>query len=144
MKEMLERKSMTDNTKKILVRGEVYLADLPEIKDSNVQSGIRPIVIVVNESAGKNSPMIQYIPLTSELKRTDLPVHVILNSGNLKKTSMALGEQINSLDRKRIIKRLGKLSDKDMFHVDRIAMCQLGIDVIEYVNAMNRYMQAVI
>jgi mRNA-degrading endonuclease toxin of MazEF toxin-antitoxin module len=59
MKEMLERKIVNNNTDRIFIRGEVYLADLPQIENSSIQSGVRPIIIVVNKLAGKNSPMVQ-------------------------------------------------------------------------------------
>jgi mRNA interferase MazF len=144
MKEMLERKIVNNNTDRIFIRGEVYLADLPQIENSSIQSGVRPIIIVVNKLAGKNSPMVQYIPLTSEIKRTDLPVHAILNSGNLKVTSMALGEQLNAVDRERITKRIGKVSSEDMAKVDNIIMYQLGLKAIEYTNTINGYMKAAI
>jgi mRNA-degrading endonuclease toxin of MazEF toxin-antitoxin module len=57
---------------------------------------------------------------------------------------MALGEQLNAVDRERITKRIGKVSSEDMAKVDNIIMYQLGLKAIEYTNTINGYMKAAI
>ena len=53
-------------------RYEIWKAELPVIPTSHVQQGYRPIVIVSNDSANENSPIITAIPLTSQIKKREL------------------------------------------------------------------------
>ena len=77
-----------------LRRGDVYLADLPELQNSNVQKGKRPVIIISNEMALKHSPVVQYIPLITKLGKPKLPVHVDLTADFLD-PSIALVEQFS-------------------------------------------------
>jgi len=114
-----------------LRRGDVYLADLPELQNSNVQKGKRPVIIVSNEMALKYSPVVQYIPLTTKLGKPKLPVHVDLTADFLE-PSIALVEQIGCIDKKRLIKKKGTLSKLDMFKIDYalIKQCDINIDML--------------
>lgn len=110
-------------------RGEIYWARLPELKDSKIQSGVRPVIISSNKFASEFSPVIQYIPVTTHLKRTDLPVHVVLNTDCFNKPSMALVEQEGCIDKNRLMGKIGTLSQVDMFNIDRAILVQRGIDI---------------
>lgn len=118
-------------------RGEVYWARLPELENSKIQSGVRPIVITSNRFAAEHSPVIQYIPITTQLKRTDLPVHVTLDDKILFKQSMALVEQEGLIDKHRLMERIGKLSDFDMMRIDRAIIKQRGIDINQLTRQYN-------
>jgi mRNA interferase MazF len=125
-----------NKVKREFKRGEVCWAYCPELEDSQIQGGWRPIVIIANDKAGKYSPTLQYIPLTTEIKREDLPIHVVLKSGNLKETSMALGEQLNCIDTHRIKSTIGMVSNRDMYLIEMIALKQLGINVYDFMRNM--------
>jgi len=110
-------------------RGDIYWAELPEIEGSQLQAGLRPVVLIANNAANENSPTFQCVPLTSRLKKESLPVHVILNTTNcLKKTSMALVEQETSIDKHRLRSKIGTVSDFDMFNIDVAILKQHGIN----------------
>lgn len=116
-----------------LRRGEVYIANLPEKKDSNIQGGIRPIVIMSNDKNNTYCSNIQYVPLTSQIKRMDLPVHVEINVNFLPKPSMALCEQVD-MESKKIVSSyidwnigcIGRLSNVDMMRISYGTAVQLG------------------
>lgn len=110
-----------------LRRGDVFYADLPELEDSNIQQGKRPIIIVANEWALKYSPVIQYIPLTTKTNKSKIPVHVEVCAKFLK-PSVALVEQVGCIDKKRLLEKIGALSDGDMFKIDCALMRQLNIN----------------
>lgn len=114
-------------------RGEVYIVDLPEDKNKRIQGGKRPIVILSNDRANEHSDVIQYAPLTGQLKRLDLPVHVLVNDRILEKDSVVLLEQIGNLDKndlaKRTIAKRGRLSEDSMNRISIGMAAQLGINI---------------
>jgi mRNA interferase MazF len=118
-------------------RGEVYWADLPKLENSRIQTGKRPIIVTSNRFAAEYSPVIQYVPITTQLKRTDLPVHVTLDDKILFKPSMALVEQEGLIDKHRLMERIGKLSDFDMMRIDRAIIKQRGIDINQLTRQYN-------
>jgi mRNA interferase MazF len=122
-----------------LKRGDVFWAKLPKLEDSRIQAGIRPVIITSNEMALKHSPVIQYIPVTTEMKKTNLPVHVELNSSFFPKQSMALVEQEGCIDKNRLMEKIGTLSEKEMFKIDRAILMQRGIDVFALVKNIKQY-----
>ena len=80
---------MSAQTPKI---GEVYLLNF-EGEDS-VQSGFRPGVVFQNNIGNVHSPNVVVLPLTTNLKRLDLPTNVLLraeNSGLLKDSVVLCG-----------------------------------------------------
>ncbi len=94
----------------IIHRGNIILVDLNPVIGTE-QSGIRPAVILQNNRANKVSPHTIIAPLTSKIRKVILPSHVLINSGiaGLNMDSVILCEQIRVIDKKRIIKLIGKL-----------------------------------
>lgn len=115
---------------KEVIKGEVYWADLPIVdENSNIQSGIRPVIIFCNWKAGKYSPVVQYIPITTEISNKKyLPVHVVLKSKIFSKKSMALPEQLGCIDKSRLLNKIGILSEEDMFKINRSSRMQQELD----------------
>lgn len=72
--------------------GEVYYINLKG--DSNEQSGYRPCLIFQNNIGNKHSPNLIVLPLTSKLKKSNQPTHIILpaNETGLRRDSMVLCE----------------------------------------------------
>lgn len=108
-------------------RGELYLADLGDAIGSE-QAGIRPVLVVQNNTANFYSPTIIIVPLTSADK-PKLPVHVsIFRKCGLIKDSVILSEQIRTIHRKRLIRYIGTLKDKQMKKVDTALKISLGVN----------------
>lgn len=114
-----------------LKRGDVFWAKLPKLEDSRIQAGVRPVIITSNEMALRYSPVIQYIPVTTEIKKTNLPVHVGLNNSFFPRPSMALVEQEGCIDKNRLMGKIGTLSEKDMLRIDRAILAQRGINIYD-------------
>ena len=111
-------------------RGEIYLCRLPEEKDSSLQGGIRPCVIISNKIANRFSPILKIVPLTSKTKKLDLPCHVLIKQSSkngLSVDSMALGEQTRAIDRKHILGKIGELDSEDMINVLYADLVQSGL-----------------
>ena len=59
----------------MIKRGELYYADLSPVVGSE-QGGIRPILIVQNDTGNKYSPTIIAAAVTSKLSKAKLPTHI--------------------------------------------------------------------
>lgn len=96
---------------KMLRRFEIWIADLPLDEESHVQGGRRPVIIASNDIVNKYSSVITVIPLTSKIKRLDLPTHVLLHEDGLAVRSLALCEQVIAVDKRLLIWRIGSVQD---------------------------------
>lgn len=67
-----------NNNARTFKRGEVYYADLRNTKGSE-QGGVRPVLILQNDTGNFYSPTIIIVPLTSKVKREDLLTHYTLS-----------------------------------------------------------------
>lgn len=82
--------------------GDVYYADLTGI--GSEQTGRRPCLVMQNNKGNKYSPNLIILPITSALKRLDMPTHVLLPSHDtgLRLDSMVLCENPVSISKERI------------------------------------------
>ena len=114
----------------MIKRGELYYADLSPVVGSE-QGGIRPILIVQNDTGNKYSPTIIAAAITSQLGKAKLPTHIELNANEfgLMKNSVILLEQIRTLDKRRLKERIGELPPATMTLVNRAILISLGFPV---------------
>ena len=119
----------------IYKRGDIYLANLNPFKGCE-QGGTRPVLVVSNDIGNFFSPLITIAPITSHLKKLDLPTHVLLKDvRGLTTDSVVCLEQLKGIDKLRIIKYLGKISKEQMAAVEDAALESLGIVLPECVEA---------
>ncbi len=111
----------------MIKRGELYYADLSPVVGSE-QGGIRPILVVQNDTGNKYSPTIIAAAVTSQLNKAKLPTHIELNANEfgLIKHSVILLEQIRTLDKRRLKERIGELSPDTMQKVNTALLISLG------------------
>lgn len=103
-----------------LIKGSIWYVDLGEVKKgSSIQAGIRPCIVVSNDMCDKFSPVLQVVALTSRVKK-GLPTHIYLNQNatELKIKSIALCEQIISIDKKQIKSYVSQLENKYIELID--------------------------
>lgn len=100
-------------------RGDVYLADLSPVQGSE-QGGVRPVVIIQNDTGNKYSPTVIVAAITGRINKAKIPTHVEIEKKKYKldKDSVILLEQIRTLDKKRLKEKLTYLSDDKMKEVD--------------------------
>ncbi len=117
----------------MIKRGELYYADLSPVVGSE-QGGVRPILIVQNDTGNKYSPTIIAAAVTSRLTKAKLPTHIELdaNEYGLCKDSVILLEQIRTLDKKRLKERIGELTPVKMQKVNTALLISLGFDQNNY------------
>lgn len=108
-------------------RGEVYYADLSPVVGSE-QGGFRPVLILQNDIGNKYSPTVIVSAITSQLGKAKLPTHIELSADeyNLPKNSVALLEQIRTLDKQRLKEKVTTLSTSKMKEVNRALLISLG------------------
>ncbi|MBI4689489.1 MAG: type II toxin-antitoxin system PemK/MazF family toxin [Nitrospirae bacterium] len=100
-------------------KGDVYLANLDPAVGSE-QSGTRPILVFQNVELTKFTRTIVIIPFTTNLKRSQLPACVFVprGEGGLDNDCVAICYQIRVLDKSRLIRYLGTLSDKVLSEIE--------------------------
>ena len=89
--------------------GELWILELP-FREGREQRGVRPCLIL----ADTKTDMIITVPLTSNLQASRFPNTLRIESSKengLEKNSIALIFHIQSLDKKRFIKKIGDLED---------------------------------
>ena len=108
-------------------RGEIYYADLSPVVGSE-QGGVRPVLIIQNDVGNKYSPTVIVSAITSQLGKAKLPTHIELPSEryNLPKNSVALLEQIRTLDKRRLQEKITTLSPDKMREVNKAILISLG------------------
>lgn len=91
-------------------RGDIFYANLNPSVGSE-QSGVRPILIVQNDIGNKYSPTVIAVAITSKTKAM-LPTHIPIKKeeSNLPHDSIILTEQIRTIDKSRLIKKVGELN----------------------------------
>lgn len=111
----------------MIKRGELYYADLSPVVGSE-QGGIRPILIVQNDTGNKYSPTIIAAAITSQMNKAKLPTHIEIgaNEFGLVKNSVILLEQIRTLDKRRLKEKIGELSPVTMRKVNTALLISLG------------------
>ncbi|MCA0384628.1 MAG: type II toxin-antitoxin system PemK/MazF family toxin [Firmicutes bacterium] len=109
-------------------RGDVYFADLSPVRGSE-QGGQRPVLIIQNNIGNKYSPTVIVAAITAKIAKAKLPTHVEVGASQvgLLKDSVVLMEQVRTIDKTRLIQKLGQLEDDVMIKVDRALMISLGL-----------------
>jgi mRNA interferase MazF len=106
--------SIIMNDKKEIKRGEIYYADLSPVVGSE-QGGVRPVIIIQNDKGNMFSPTTIVVTMSTKTKKkANLPTHALVYSVNqtgLKADSVALCEQIHTIDKSRLREKIGSLNE---------------------------------
>lgn len=121
---------MSREVSTIIRRGDIWMADLRIGIIGSEQGEIRPVLVVQNNIGNKHSPTVTIIPLTSKTKN-NLPTHVIIDELSPNK-SIALAEQIRTIDKSRLKKYIGRVCDDMMAKVNIAIAVQTGLMPVAY------------
>ena len=112
----------------IVKRGDIYYADLSPVVGSE-QGGMRPVLIVQNNTGNKHSPTVIAAAITSQIGKARLPTHIELSaqSYGLSRDSVILLEQVRTIDKTRLRERMGKLDESVMDRVDNAISVSFGL-----------------
>ena len=118
----------TENKSEKVVRGEVYMVDFGDALGSE-QGGIRPALILQNNTGNFYAPTTIVCPMTTKKKRL-AATHVMLFPAEcgLLKPSILLCEQVRVVDKQRIGKRIGLVTNqKTLSEIEQKMKLSLGI-----------------
>jgi mRNA interferase MazF len=109
-------------------RGDIWLANLDPTQGSE-QAGVRPVMVFQNDKINKFTRTVLTVPLTTNLRRAKLPsCHQIpAGEGGLDKDSVLLGHQLRVLDKSRLYRKLGSVSDQTLASIEAVILFTTGI-----------------
>ena len=110
-------------------RGDIFYADLSPVVGSE-QGGVRPVLIVQNDTGNRHSPTVIAAAITSQTGKARLPTLIELsaNTYGLPKESVVLLEQIFTIDKERISSFMGMTSEWEMAQIEKALKCSLALD----------------
>ena len=110
-------------------RGDILLVNLDPVKGSE-QGMIRPVLVIQNDIGNDYSPTTIIAPITSKDVEKEFPtdVKVSVQDSGLEKESKVLFNQIRTIDKSRVIKKISTLNDSLMKKIDAAIKVSLGLE----------------
>lgn len=122
----------------LVKRGYIIMANMEAVSKGSIQKFKRPYVVISNNMANKHSPVITAVAMTSKVwKKKHLPTHCLIKEEDISKIaedfqardSIALCEQIVSIDMSQIEEVVGRISNKKvMRQLDECIKNQVGLN----------------
>ncbi len=118
---------MTSVQQMIPTRGDVFMVDLdPTV--GHEQGGHRPALVVSDDSLNRSpAGIVTILPITGTSRGIPAHVKVSAPEGGLSKASVVMVDQIRTISRRRIVRRLGAVSPSTMGQVDDRLKLVLGL-----------------
>lgn len=109
-------------------RGEVYLVNFDPTLGAEIKK-TRPALVLQNDIANRHSSITIVAAITSQFEGRLYPTEVLVKmpEGGLRTDSAVLLNQIRSVDKKRLIRRMGKLKPATLREIDRALAISLGL-----------------
>ncbi|NJM78157.1 MAG: type II toxin-antitoxin system PemK/MazF family toxin [Acaryochloridaceae cyanobacterium RU_4_10] len=111
-----------------LKRGDIYLVNFDPTFGSEIRK-TRPALILQNDIANIHSPITIVAAISTQFDETLYPTEVLAEApeGGLSANSVVLLNQIRSIDKQRLIKRLGTVNPETMQHINQALQVSLGL-----------------
>jgi len=109
-------------------RGDVFVANLDLTVGHEIKK-TRPVVIVSNNVNNEYAGTVTVVPVTSQKLSKTYPFEVLLPEGmpGLNKTSKAKADQIRTLDKSRLTKKIAALDSDTLGKLDQAMRIHLGL-----------------
>jgi mRNA interferase MazF len=109
-------------------RGDIILVDLNPVKGSE-QGGIRPALVIQNNIGNDFSPTTIIAPITSKKFTREFPTNVSISKkeSKLDKDSTILLNQIKTIDKSRIKRKISTLDTHTINKVNLAIKVSLGL-----------------
>ena len=123
--------------------GEVYLVNLKG--EGSVQVGLRPAVVFQNNVGNKHSPNVVVLPLTTSLKRLEMPTHILVSAkdSGLARDSMVLCENPQCVPKDQLGRYLTTLPEHYMARIAAGSIMASGaISYMDLKTVVNLWQQA--
>jgi mRNA interferase MazF len=100
-----------------VLQGEIWLFDPDPTRGTEIGKKIRPGIIMSHDLLNKGSSGLVFIvPLTSVYKGIESHIQINPPEGGVNTQSFALCEQMRSISKQRLVKRLGKIKSRELLH----------------------------
>lgn len=112
---------------KVIKRGEIWTVDLRKV--GSEISKIRPALVVSINSIQNLSPVVVVLPLSSRISQIIGPERVLLSKTDtgLIRDSVALSFQVRAIEKRKLVKRISRLSKQKMVEVEGSIKIVLGL-----------------
>lgn len=104
-------------------RGEVWWVSFEPAVGGEIKK-TRPAVIVSNDVSNRYINRVQVVPLTSNTERVYPSEALVTVAG---RQSKAMADQITTVSKLRLIKKVGTLTSEDMLQLERAIRVQLAL-----------------
>ena len=113
----------------IIRRGDIYYADLRPVIGSE-QGGIRPVLIIQNDTGNRHSPTVICAAITSKMNKAKLPTHVEIDAEKygIVKDSVILLEQVRTIDKSRLREKVCHLDQDIIRKINYALLVSLSLD----------------
>ena len=109
-----------------LSRGEIWLVGFNPGLGSE-QTGMRPALVIQNDVGNRYATTTIVVAITATLKKYPVTVLLDPDEGRLDRPSMVNLAQILTLDKSRLVRRLGAISQSRIREVDAGLLVSLGM-----------------
>ncbi len=113
----------------IIKRGDIFYADLRPVIGSE-QGGVRPVLIIQNDTGNKHSPTVICAAITSKMNKAKLPTHVEIDAAKygIIKDSVILLEQVRTIDKSRLKEKVCHLDQDVLNKINRALLISFALD----------------
>jgi mRNA interferase MazF len=107
-------------------RGEIWLVNFNPAQGRE-QKGTRPVLIIQNDVGNEVSPVTIVAAISSVTKTYPINVEIKPSESGLDKDSVVKLNQVRTIDKNRLIRRLGRLDSSRMKAVNSALVLSLGM-----------------
>ena len=110
------------------MRGHLYYVDLDPVLGSE-QGGRRPVLVIQNDVGNQHSPVVIVAALTSRPANVSRPTDVLIAPGlsGIDVPSRVLLNQIRTVDKRRVGRYLGQITQAELVLIDTAIKISLGL-----------------
>lgn len=125
---MAETRTRRTGEKAFPQRGEIYLTALDPALGHEIRK-TRPALVIQNDVTNRYGMTTVVAAITSKVSTPPYPNEVVIQPGatGLDVVSTVRLDQIRTVDRQRLVKRLGKVDAASMHRVDSAIKISLGL-----------------
>ncbi len=110
-----------------ITKGDIFIANLDPTLGKEIQK-TRPVIIVSNDVSNTHSDLVTVVPITSQKLSKVYPFEVLLPDNiGLSKSSKAKANQIRTIDKSRLTKKVGRLDVNTTGEINRAIKVHLDL-----------------